>query len=159
MSMEIYVLSDKQLGSMNAWQQAVDAEHFALKLNTERPIGELQGFLPAAWGGRQAGFECDPWSPSDVIDTYTEVAFNRPWKYCLAFRWGADARACLGAYMAAAAYASATAGVVFDPDSGRILAQLLAKQMAQQIEKDLPSHERMMESIVNRIASTGRIPP
>lgn len=147
MSMEIYALSDKRLSSIAAWQEAIDAEQFALTLNTERPFGELQGFLPAVWQGRQAGFECDHWQPNDVLDGYSQVGFDHRWKYCLAFRWGADARACLGAYKAASAYANATGGVVFDPESGKVLTPPQAKQVAQQVERDLPSFEQMMRSV------------
>lgn len=151
MSMEIYVLSNKRLGSIATWQQAIDAEHFELALDTERPIGKLRGFLPAVWNRSQAGFECDHWQPDDVRETYPEAGIDCRWKYCLAFRWGANLRACLGGYMAAAAYARATDGVVFDCDAGRILTPQQAKQMAAKIEKELPSFEQAMELVLARI--------
>ena len=58
MSMEIHVFSDRKLASIAQWQQAVDAEGFALRLSTEGSFEALRGFLPAQWSDRQAGFEC-----------------------------------------------------------------------------------------------------
>ena len=158
MSMEIYVLSPRQLNSIEDWQKAIDAEGFSLQLNTERPFERLQGFLPARWQDSQAGFECDHWRPRSVVEAYRRAGLDRRWKYCLAFRWGADARACLGAYIAASAYAKATDGVVFDPDAGRILTPLQAKQMAAKIEKELPSFERAMQSMTAQIERRLRPP-
>jgi hypothetical protein len=47
MSMEIYVVSDEQLGSIAEWQRAIDAGNFALELSVERLFSALKGFLPA----------------------------------------------------------------------------------------------------------------
>lgn len=146
MSMEIYVLSPRRLNSIAEWQKAIDIEGFSLVLNTERPFEELQGFLPARWHQGQAGFECDHWSVRDVVEGYPDIKPNRSWKYCIAFRWGADVRACLGAYMAASAYATATDGIVLDCDAGKLLTPEQARQMAAKIEKELPSFERAMQS-------------
>jgi hypothetical protein len=151
MSMEIYVFSNKHLSSIGAWQEAIDTEHFALALNTERPIGKLQGLLPVIWNGNQTGFECDHRRPNAVIETYPNAHIDSRWKYCLAFRWGADVRACLGAYMGASAYAKATDGVVFDPDAGKTFTPQQAKQMAIKIEKEMPSFERAIQSALSGI--------
>ena len=114
MSTEIYVLSDTQLGSNADWQKAIDTAGFALTLSTDRPLSEQSGFLPVQLAGAQSGFECDHWDPRDVQQSYADVGFDHRWQYCLAFRWGADFKACLGAYIAASAYAAATKGVVLD---------------------------------------------
>jgi hypothetical protein len=148
--MEIYVLSDRRLVSIAAWQEAINSEGFELALDQSRPFEQLRGHLPATWRGEHAGFECDHWEPESVLDGYPEATFGHRWLYCLAFRWGADARACLGAYKGATAYANATGGVVFDPDSGKVLTPPQARQIAQQVERDLPSFEQLMQSIVRR---------
>jgi hypothetical protein len=158
MSMEIYVLSDRRLSSMAAWQQAIDGDGFTLVLDAGRPFGRLQGHLPAMWQGSPAGFECDHWNPEDVLEGYPKAEFDRHWKYCLAFRWGADARACLGAHMAASAYAKVTEGVVLDCDAGKVLTPQQAKQTAAMIEKQLPSFEKTMQSVMAVIERTGRLP-
>jgi len=102
MSMEIYVLSDRQLGSLAEWQSAIDTEKFLLTLPTDLPFAALGGSLPVKVIGTQAVFECDHWDPGDVQKTYVDVGFGHVWRFCLAFRWGADLKACLGAYLAIA---------------------------------------------------------
>jgi hypothetical protein len=158
MSMEIYVLSNKRLPSIAAWQQALDREGFDLVLDAGRPFARLQGHLPATWRGRPAGFECDHWNPDDVLKGSRQTKFEGDWKYCLAFRWGADPRACLGVYMAAAAYAKATDGVVFDCDTSKVLTPQQARQEAVTIERQLPLFEQKIQSVMAVIERTGRLP-
>jgi hypothetical protein len=110
MSMEVYVLSDEQLPSIEAWQQSIDAAGFALRLSTERPFAALRGALPVILGDRASSFECDHWDAATLMAEMPDVAFGRPWAYALAFRWGADIDGGAAAYMAAAAYATATGG-------------------------------------------------
>lgn len=156
MSMEIYAFSDRRLISMGDWQKAIVKEGFSLRLDGSRPFLEIGGHLPATWQSKPAGFECDHWRPEDILDGYIDVKFGRRWKYCLAFRWGADVRACLGAYMAACGYARATEGVVFDPQDGVVMTAQQAYDATAKIEKGLPVFERQMETIVAGIESRSR---
>jgi hypothetical protein len=139
MSIEIFVLSDKRLGTIDEWQQAIDAEGFDLRLDTSRPFEDLSGHLPAHKGAQHAGFECDHWEPGDVMEGYEHIDFGRCWTQALAFRFGGDFHALWGAYAGAAAYAKATDGVVFDSESGEVLPPEKATQVARDIERDLPS--------------------
>ena len=151
MSMEIYALSDMQLGSLAEWQRAIDAENFSLKLSADRPFPALRGYLPVKVSDVQAGFECDHWDPCDVQKTYADVGFGHEWRYCLAFRWGVDLKACLGAYMAAAAYASATNGVVLDCEQGALLSAREAVQAARDVEQQLPAMEQNLRDVVQKL--------
>src|SRR5712691_4097640 len=110
MSIEIFVLSDRRLGSIAEWQQAIDSEGFDLRLDASRPFEALSGHLPAHRGEQHAGFECDHWDPKDVMDeeSCADIDFGRRWTQALAFRFGGDFYALWGAYAAAAAYAKAT---------------------------------------------------
>jgi|SoiMethySBSTD1v2_1073268.scaffolds.fasta_scaffold708291_2 hypothetical protein len=141
MSIEIFVLSDKRLSSIAEWQQAIDAEGFDLRLDSSRPFANLSGHLPAQRRGRHAGFECDHWDPKDVMeeDGCADIDFGGDWTQALAFRFGGDFHALWGAYAAAAAYAKATQGVVFDGESGEVLAPDNAVKVARDLERDLPS--------------------
>jgi len=154
MSMEIYALSDKQLNSLAEWQKVIDAENFSLELSVDRPFQALRGFFPVKVLGAQTGFECDHWAPRDVQETYADVGFGHDWRYCLAFRWGADLKACLGAYMAAAAYASATNGVVFDCEQGTLLSAHEAVQSARDVEQQLPAMEQALHAAVKKLKSS-----
>src|SRR5712691_868894 len=140
MSIEIFVLSDRRLGSIAEWQRAIDAEGFDLRLDASRPFDALSGHLPAQRGEQHAGFECDHWDPKDVMDeeSCADIDFGRRWTQALAFRFGGDFHALWGAYAAAAAYARATEGVVFDGESGEVLPPEKAAQEARDIERVLP---------------------
>jgi hypothetical protein len=138
MSIEIYVLSDRCLQSIDAWQQAIDSEGFDLRLDTSRPLAALGGHLPAQRGDQHAGFECDHWDPADIFNNCDDIDFGHRWSKVLAFRFGGDFHALWGAYAAAAAYARATGGVVFDSEAGEVFSPDQAAQAARDIERDLP---------------------
>ena len=69
----------------------------------------------------------------------SHIDFGRPWTQTLAFRFGGDFHALWGAYAAAAAYAKATEGVLFDSESGEVLPPDRAIAAAREIERDLPN--------------------
>jgi hypothetical protein len=141
MSIEIFVLSDRRLDSIAEWQRAIDTAGFNLKLDTSRPFEALSGHLPAHCGEKHAGFECDHWDPKEVMDEEYcgAIDFGRPWTQALAFRFGGDFHALWGAYAAAAAYAQAAEGVVFDSESGEVLAPDKAVETARDLERNLPA--------------------
>ena len=145
--MEIYVLSDRRLASLDAWQQAVDADGFGLRFLGEIPIETIRGYLPAQWKEKPAGFECSHWNASELMREYPEVNFGRLWSHALALRWGADLNACQGANMAATAYANATEGVVFDPEAGALFSPAQAAARVREMEKLLPSIEAALKDI------------
>jgi hypothetical protein len=150
MSMEIYVLSDRKLSSIEDWQRALNAEPFDLRLSTGRSFAHLTGYLPVRWGERQTGFECDHWDVADITNTYSDIEFGQRWSCALAFRWGGDLNACQTANMAATAYARATDGVVFDPAAARVLTPDQAAAVVRDMEKSLPSIEAALREIARR---------
>jgi hypothetical protein len=74
-----------------------------------------------------------------------EVHFGRDWKYVLAFRWIGDFNELEAAWMAAAAYATATIGIVFDDWEGKGRTAIEARQVVQDIQRDMPKVEAMGE--------------
>ena len=137
MSIEIFVLSDRRLGTIEEWQKAIAAEGFDLRLDVSRPIEDLSGYLPAHKGDRLAGFECDHWDMEDVLEGSPDVDFGRRWDETLAFRVGGSFHELWGAYVAAAAYARATGGAVFDSEEGKVLTPDEAAQVARSSEPHL----------------------
>jgi hypothetical protein len=138
MSIEIYVLSDRRLDSIAAWQQALDREGFTLRLDTSRPFEALSGYLPAYRGSEEAGFECDHWTMSDLTEEPPEQRFGRAWRHVLAFRFGGDEFALWAANAAATAYARATDGVVYDSEAGEILSPDKAAALTRHYASHLP---------------------
>ena len=100
MSMETYVLSDRRLASVEAWQEAVDLAGLPLRMSQATPFSELQGALPVVLKRRATAFECDHCDAKELMAELSEVAFDRPWTFALAFRWGADVYAGASAYAA-----------------------------------------------------------
>jgi hypothetical protein len=141
MSMEIHILSDRALDSTAAWQEAITAHGFALELSMALPLSSLRGFLPARSGGRLTGFECYHDDPAELRLDYHDIDFGRAWAHALSLRWGACLLECLAAWIAAAAYAKATDGIVFDPDSSELLTAQQAIERAREIERELPAIE------------------
>ena len=137
MSMEIFVLSNKRLGSISEWQQAIDAEGFVLRLDSSCPIEALGGYLPAHRGEEPAGFECDHWQLDDVTEN-TDIDFGGPWTEALAFRFGGDWSEAWGAYVAAAAYARATGGVIYDGEEGVVMTPDKSVAVARGFEQYFP---------------------
>ena len=150
MSMELYVLSDMRLASIDDWRRAIDAEGFGLRLSGEKRFEDLGGYLPAWWGEKQAGFECDHRDARELMNEFRDIGFERLWTYALAFRWGADLNACQGANMAAAAYSRATAGVVFDPEAGVVLDPAAAAVRVREMERLLPSIESALRDLARQ---------
>ena len=148
MSMEIYVLSDRQLSSMEAWQTAVDQSVVALRLSTSTPFADLHGVLPVVLDQRPTGFECDHFNARELMeDPPAEVEFDRAWACALAFRWGGDVYAGASAYAAAAAYAVATDGVLLDCEEG----QFISAQRAVEISRELAQSQPMIDEAVRRV--------
>ncbi|HEY1980929.1 MAG TPA: hypothetical protein VGH13_12665 [Xanthobacteraceae bacterium] len=137
MSMELRLFSDRQLESIAQWQCAIDAEAFPLRLSAERSLDAVAGFLPSYLQGRLTGFECNHWNSAEVMAEYPTVEFSHDWKYVLAFRWSGSKRDEMRvAWMAAAAYARATDGVVFDELDGKVRTADQALEVVRDLESD-----------------------
>jgi hypothetical protein len=120
MAMELWVLSDKQLGSIAEWQAAINAEGFPLTLSDERPIDKVNGFLPARLRGQPTGFECSHWPAAEFMRDMSTIDFGHAWTHVLALRWRADFDELRAAWIAGSAYARATSGITFDDQEGKI---------------------------------------
>jgi hypothetical protein len=149
MSMEIHALSDRRLASIAEWQQAIDAEGFALRLSAAGLFENLHGFLPAQSAEKKTGFECFHDDAHELLAAYGTLDFGRAWKFALSFRRGRNLAECLAAYMAAAAYARATDGVVFDTEEGQILAPQRAVDYARRMERDLPAVQAELDRMLS----------
>lgn len=137
MSMELRLLSDRHLETIGDWQNAIVAEHFPLRLSDDTLLAKIEGFLPVHLRGDLTGFECNHWDAKKVMAEYPGVDFGRDWKCALALRWlGSKREEMLAAWMAAAAYARATDGIVFDEIDGKIRNASQALEIVRDLEAD-----------------------
>jgi len=150
MAMELFVLSDRQLNSVADWQAAIDSEGYPLRLEGNMPIEALKGFLPATLRSTKTGFECNPWPAREFMDEIPNVNFGHDWGYVLAFRWGGNLSQVPAVWMAAAAYAAATDGVVLDEEEGiRTVGE--ARTVVEQIEREMPQIESVVRELLRSV--------
>lgn len=143
MSMQVCVLSDTRLNSISEWQHAIDVAAFPLRLIYEGDFSKISGFLPVCLDTGKTGFECRHLDPRVIASTYARFDFGRDWKQALALTWIGDYQEMQAAWMAAAAYACATRGMVFDEAGSELLDATQAVQAASEIGHYLPELERM----------------
>jgi hypothetical protein len=148
MSMEMYVLSERSLTSIQDWQRSIDTMGCAVQLATTVPFAKLHGALPVWLGQTISHFECSHWDLGDIFRTYSKVDFDQRWKYALAFRWGGDFDVAFSAYVAAAAYAKAVGGIIFDCQEGA----LISSQRAIEIANDIKQSKPVLEVAIRTVA-------
>ena len=148
MSMEICVFSDNQLNATSEWQQAIDTASLPLRLSYEKPLAQAAGFLPAYLAGKPTGFEFRHRSLKDISASYSDINFGRNWKFAAVFIWGADLNEMQAAWMAAATYARATQGVLFDEQDGKLLSPDEALEAAQELKRTVPQAEAFLRSLI-----------
>jgi len=146
MAMELFVLSDQQLNSVRQWQDAIDGEGYPLHLVGNKRIGALKGFLPALLRDTKTGFECNLWPADEFMREMPDVNFGHEWKYALAFRWGGNLNQVPAVWMAAAAYAKATDGVVLD-EEGKLRTAAEARSVVEQVEREMPQIEAILRNV------------
>jgi len=147
MAMELFVLSDEQLNSVADWQAAIDAEGYPLRLNGNKPMKSLKGFLPALLRDAKTGFECNLWPAEEFTQEISGADFGQKWKHVLALRWGGNLNQVPAVWMAATAYARATNGVVFDEEQGKICSAADARTVVDNIEREMPEMEAMLRGL------------
>ncbi len=134
MSMELWILSDKKLDSITQWQAAIDSEGFPLRLSAEKPFELLNGFLPSYLRDASTGFECYHENALEFVRGNPDIHLNHDWKYMLAIRWlGGKRNELLAAWIAGAAYAQATDGVIIDDQEEKIWNTAEARDAARRM--------------------------
>ncbi|MBI3699281.1 MAG: hypothetical protein HY242_02385 [Afipia sp.] len=151
MSMELYVLSDRRLESIDAWQFAIDANGFPLRLSSDMAFEKLHGVLPAWLNGRQTAFECGHWDAAELMAESPDIDFGSRWKYALSFRWGSNVYDGIAAYIAGGAYAKATRGVLLDCEENKIISSKRAGEIAGELERGIPLMEEAMRRMREKL--------
>jgi hypothetical protein len=136
MSIELSVLSDRTLATTEEWQRALEAEGFPLRLDESVVFSDASGFFPARFGDRLTGFECYHDDVAEIIETYPDIDFGKPWTCALGFRVGGNFTELFAAFMAATAYARATGGIVWDGESGEVMSPDRSREVTRDIERD-----------------------
>jgi hypothetical protein len=153
MAMELQVFSDRRLNSISEWQRAIDGEGFPLRLAGDVHLATTDGFLPAKLEDKQTGFECfhdDAWQAMRFLGV---SHFSHFWKYALGFRWGGNFAELESAWMAATAYAVATAGIIFDHEEGRVFTPQQGRELVIKLLAERPRAKAFMEDIARKLST------
>lgn len=120
MSMELHVFCPaRKLPDIRAWQAAIDAHGFDVKLAPDTDVSTTSGFVPAVFKDRDSGFEFDISPASELVDVYPDLAeLLHDMDMVGNFRWGGDLDELACTLAAAAALTSLTSGLWFDPQEG-----------------------------------------
>lgn len=137
--MSYIVFSNRHLVSAKDWQASLNELGFAITLDADgdHPIVTLSGHKPSTWNKQEAGFECYPGHATETvesIDIYDGFDFGGPWTSMMELYYSGFA-GMAGAAMAAAAYAQATGGIVFEPEGGDIFDMDAAISHARETER------------------------
>ncbi len=147
---EIFVFSDRQLGSIAEWQKAIDKEGFALRLSTSDFSDEVSGHVPARLGHDDAGFECDQADSAALMARYPDVDFGHAWKCVRAFRSGPDLKPNIASWIGAVIFANVTGGKVFDPQEGKLYAPEDVLSSLREVEGDILQVEDELKKLKER---------
>jgi hypothetical protein len=147
MAVEIFVFSDRQIGSVAEWQQAIDKEGFALRLSTSGLSDEVSGHVPAQLGNDDAGFECDQADSAELTARYSDVDFGHAWKFARAFRSVPNLKPNIASWIGAVIFAKVTGGKVFDPREGKLYAPEDVLSSLREVERDILQAEDELEKL------------
>lgn len=119
-------------------------------------LDKVRGFFPAILDGKQTGFECFHDDANKIMNGFGAGYFPHAWRFALGFRWlGSRLDELQAAWMAAAAYAVATGGVVLDCEEGQILTPHQAREAIHKILNDLPRVETLLAEIRQKFLPKG----
>ncbi len=148
MAMELHALSDRRLNDSAEWQHAINLASYPVQLSDDFQFASADGFVPVALNGTQTGFECFHDDASKTMDFLGRENFRHQWKYALGFRWrGTSLDELQAAWMVAAAYASATDGIIFDQEAGKSLTLREAREVVDEIVRNVPRISETLAAI------------
>lgn len=155
--MELHVLSDRPLGSIMQWQQAIDAEGFPLRLPSNIDLVSIKGFVPVDFVNRKIGFECYHDDAKGMLEFLGESNFDHRWRLAFGFRWlGTRPEELQAAWMAATAYAAATGGIIFDHEEGKLFTPEQARETVRNIARDLSAMDTILADVMKKMSSGSR---
>ena len=153
MSIEIYCLSDSPLSSISEWQQFIDALGFPLRFSSDVPFDKVGGSIVAQLRGNRTSLEYRFEDPKQLMNFYSNVNFGHDWKYNLTLPWISGFDGLDVAWMAAASYAHATDGIVFDPQEGKVFNSEEALHVIRDMERDAPQAKTALQDFLRQLSA------
>lgn len=120
MSMEIYLLSDQDVPSTQAWQAAVDALGFDVRFLDDMPLQIEEVQLRADYLKTPVLMKLSRRHLAELREIFPEVAFPEHVARIHALRWSISFEGTVAAYQAAAAYVGLVKGLMIDSEEGKL---------------------------------------
>jgi len=150
MSMEICILSDRKLSSVESWQHAVDACGLNYKLSPVFASKAFDGIMSVQGENHRTSFEIRTRSAANIMMEMPRIDFGHRWKFAIELIWAGDINAGPAAYATGAAYAKATGGVVLDYEEGKLISPQRAQEIALEIEAQAPDILALAQRVVQQ---------
>lgn len=153
MSIEISVISDTRLLSLDGLQRAINTARLPLQLPRHETLHTLGGALTVQLRNKpvELQYRFEPFS--HLKELYHDVNFGHNWRYRLALPWIHGFDGVAAAWMVAAGYASATNGMVFDPQEAKLFSPEQALKIAKDLDRSRPEMEAIIEKFKQQLLS------
>jgi hypothetical protein len=153
MSMEIYLLTNETIPSLQAWQDAVDALKFEVRFMGQQELPTKEIRIKAECQGKPVLLEIERTHLADVRDTFPNVGFPDSVSFVHALRWNKTLEGGLAAYEAAAAYVGVVKGLMIDTEEGKLSTPARAIEIARDMSAKMPELQKLFTNLIARSAN------
>jgi hypothetical protein len=153
MSMEIYLLTNETIPSLQTWQDAVDALNFEVRFVDQQELPTKEIRIKAECQGRPVLLEIERTSLAYVADIFPNVEFPESVGFVHALRWNKTLEGGLAAYEAAAAYIGAVKGLMIDTEEGDLKTPAHAAEIARVTSAKMPELQKIFADLIARSAN------
>lgn len=153
MSMEIYLLTNETIPSLQGWQDAVDALKFDVVFVDQQELPTKEIRIQAECQGKPVLLEIERANLADVRDTFPAVGFPESVSFVHALRWSKTLEGGLAAYEAAAAYVGAAKGLMIDTEEGKLNTPARAIEIARDMSAKMPELQKLFTNLTARSAN------
>lgn len=142
MTVDLYMLCDRPVMSVDEWQTAIDKLGFDLTLPMSLNVATATGALTARWRGEPVVFEFSAFPYQEIEEGNSGLDFERTWPNAYVMYTGSSFVGCAGVIIAGAALVHCTGGRLFDPQDSLILKPDEAVRYAKETEAQILAIQR-----------------
>lgn len=153
MSMEIYLLTNETMPSLQVWQAAVNALNFEVRFVGQQELPTKEIRIKAECQGKPVLLEIERTSLAYVRDVFPNVAFPDSVGFVHALRWNKTLEGGLAAYEAAAAYIGAVKGLMIDTEEAQLKTPALAVEIARATSAKMSELQKLFADLISRSAN------
>jgi len=153
MSMAIYLLTNEPIPSLRAWQDAIDALKFDVRLIDQHELPSKEIRIKAECLGKPVLMEIQRADLAYVRDAFPDTEFPDGVGFVHVLRWNMTLEGGLAAYEAAAAYIGAAKGLMIDSEEGKLKTPASAIEVARNTAAMMPELQKLLADMIARSAN------